>query len=76
MKNFLHAIDTRSKPVATVEEGYISTASCILANIAMKLGRTLVWDNQRQQVVDDSEANQLLARPYRRPWRHPHPINV
>jgi predicted dehydrogenase len=76
MKNFLHAIDTRSKPVATIEEGHISTASCILANIAMKLGRTLVWDKQRQQVADDTEANQLLARPYRRPWRHPDPINV
>jgi predicted dehydrogenase len=76
MKNFLHAIDTRSKPVATVEEGHISTASCILANIAMKVGRTLVWDNHGHQVVDDIEANQLLARPYRRPWRHPDPSNV
>jgi predicted dehydrogenase len=76
MKNFLYAIDTRSKPVATVEEGHISTASCILANVAMKLKRALVWDNQRQQVVDDIEANQLLARPYRGPWRHPDPLNV
>jgi predicted dehydrogenase len=76
MKNFLHAIDTRSKPVATVEEGHISTASCILANLSMKLGRTLVWDTHGHHVVDDIEANQLLARPYRRPWRHPDPINV
>jgi predicted dehydrogenase len=71
MKNFLHAIDTRSKPVSTIEEGYISTASCILANNAMKLGRTLTWDAQRQVVAKDEEANQLLARPYRQPWIHP-----
>ncbi len=71
MKNFLHAIDTRSKPVSTIEEGYISTASCILANNAMKLGRTLTWDGQAQQVVNDAEANRLLARPYRNPWKHP-----
>ena len=45
MKNFLQAIDARSKPVSTIEEGYISTASCILANNAMKLGRTLHWDS-------------------------------
>ncbi len=70
MKNFLQAIDTRSKPVSTIEEGYISTASCILANLAMKLGRTLQWDAQKQ-VVNDQEANRLLARPYRQPWRHP-----
>jgi predicted dehydrogenase len=76
MKNFLHAIDTRSKTVATLEEGYISTASCILANSAMKLGRTLSWDNQHQQVVNDVEADRLLARSYREPWRHPDPLNV
>jgi predicted dehydrogenase len=71
MKNFLHAIDTRSKPVSTIEEGYISTASCILANNAMKLGRTLTWDQQAQQVAGDPEANGLLTRPYRAPWVHP-----
>jgi predicted dehydrogenase len=76
MKNFLHAIDTRSKPVSTIEEGYISTASCILANNALKLGRTLHWDAGRQQITDDDEANKLLARPYRQPWQHPHMESV
>jgi predicted dehydrogenase len=71
MKNFLQAIDTRSKPVSTIEEGYISTASCILANNAMQLGRTLKWDSERQQVENDEEANRLLARKYRAPWVHP-----
>jgi predicted dehydrogenase len=71
MKNFLHAIDTRSKPVSTIEEGYISTASCILANNSVKLGRTLRWDERAQQVVGDPEADQLLSRPYRQPWIHP-----
>jgi len=76
MKNFLHAIDTRSKPVSTIEEGYISTASCILANNAMKLGRTLTWDERTQQVVGDPEANQLLTRAYRGPWVHPSLQNI
>jgi predicted dehydrogenase len=76
MRNFLHAIDTRSKPVSTIEEGYISTASCILANNAMKLGRTLTWDEKAQQVIGDPEANQLLSRPYRKPWIHPSVQNL
>jgi len=71
MQDFLAAIDSRGKPVADIEQGYISTASCILANNAMKLGRTLTWDPQKHQVVNDSEANRLLARPYRKPWIHP-----
>ncbi|MBV9678713.1 MAG: Gfo/Idh/MocA family oxidoreductase, partial [Acidobacteriaceae bacterium] len=76
MKNLLHAIDTRSKPVSTIEEGYISTASCILANNALTLGRTLHWDANAQQITNDEEANKLLARPYRQPWKHPFAENV
>jgi predicted dehydrogenase len=69
--DFLKAIGSRGKPVADIEEGHISTASCILANLAMKLGRTLVWDHEKQQVVGDEQANKLLRRPYRPQWVHP-----
>jgi predicted dehydrogenase len=71
MKDFLHAIESRGKPVADIEEGHISTASCILANLALRLGRTLTWDASKQQVVGDQQANELLRRPYRSPWVHP-----
>ncbi len=71
MKNFLAAIDSRGRPVSDIEEGYISAASCILANNALKLGRTLRWDPQAREVVGDDEANKLLARPYRGPWIRP-----
>jgi predicted dehydrogenase len=71
MKDFLKAITERGKPVADIEQGYISTASCILANLSMKLGRSLVWDPVAGQVVNDAEANRLLRRPYREPWVHP-----
>jgi predicted dehydrogenase len=76
MLDFLKAIATRGKPVADIEEGHISTASCILANMAVKLGRTLTWDPQKGQVVGDEEANRLLRRPYRQPWVHPEPESV
>src|SRR5260370_37243 len=68
MADWLNAIAKRGKPVADIEEGHISTASCILANLSMKLGRSLTWDAAKQRVVGDEEANKLLARPYRKPW--------
>lgn len=71
MKDWLSAIESRGKPVADVEQGHISTASCILANVAMELGRTLRWDAARGEVVGDEAANAKLARPYRAPWVHP-----
>ena len=76
MKDFLAAIDSRGKPVADIEEGHMSTASCILANLSMQLGRSLTWDREKGRIADDEEANRLLRREYRDPWKHPDPENV
>ena len=76
MKDFLSAISKRNKPVADIEQGYISTTACILANMSMQLGRSLEWDHAKGQVVGDEEANRLLRRPYRAPWVHPEPAKV
>ena len=71
MLNFLEAIQNKSRPIADIEEGHISTASCILANVSMKLGRPLVYDPKKKIIVGDVEATGLLKRPYRGPWEHP-----
>ncbi|WP_423148275.1 Gfo/Idh/MocA family oxidoreductase [Rubrolithibacter danxiaensis] len=76
MINFLEAIKNGNRPVADIEEGHISTASCILANLSMKTGRPLVYDPKTRQIINDPEANALLQRPYRQPWIHPHPDKV
>ena len=76
MKDFLGAIAQRSRPVADIEQGHISSASCIMANISQQLGRSLTWDAAKGQVAGDEEANRLLRRPYRAPWVHPEPETV
>jgi hypothetical protein len=76
MKNFLECIESRQKPVSDIEQGYMSTAACILGNISMGLGRALQWDHAAGRVVNDTEANALLRRPYRAPWVHPDPRSV
>ncbi|MGD0538388.1 MAG: Gfo/Idh/MocA family oxidoreductase [Verrucomicrobiota bacterium] len=73
MQDFLRNIASRGKPVADIEQGHISTASCILANHSMKLGRLLAWDPAKAEISGDAEANGLLRRPYRAPWVHPEP---
>ncbi len=73
MLDFLTAIDSRGRPVADIEQGYISTASCILANVAMDLQRTLTYDPKLRLVTGDPQANLQLRRPYRAPWQHPAP---
>ena len=71
MKDWLRAVESRGRPVADIEQGHISTTSCILANLSLRLGRSLTWDPEKQRVVRDEEANRLLRRPYRKPWVHP-----
>ena len=71
MRDFLSCIETRKRPVSDIEEGHISTAACILANNALKLGRTLAYDPTTGKVKGDDEATKLLTRPYRAPWVHP-----
>ncbi len=71
MRDFVAAIEQNRRPIADVEEGYISTSTAILANMAMDLGRPLRWDAKSQNVIGDDEANRRLLRPYRGPWIHP-----
>ena len=76
MLNFLHAIETKGHPVADIEEGHISTASCIMANMSMKTGRPVVYDPKKRIIVGDPEMTALLQRPYRQQWKHPDPNTV
>ena len=76
MKNFLESIASRGTPVADIEQGYMSATACILANLSMRLGRSLQWDHAKGVVVNDPEANKLLRRPYRSPWVHPEVTTV
>lgn len=71
MQDFLAAVASRGRPVADIEEGFLSTALCQLANIAFKVGRTVTWDDAHERFVADEEATRLLRRTYRKPWMYP-----
>jgi len=71
MNDLLQAIATRGTPVADIEQGYMSTAACVLANVSMELGRSVQWDHAGGMVTGDDQANRRLRRPYRSPWIHP-----
>jgi len=71
MLDFLSAIEKKGRPVADIEEGHISTASCIIANLSMQTGRPLVYDPSKRIITGDPEATALLKRKYRDPWKHP-----
>jgi len=69
MRDFVHALKTGTRPASDIEEGYVSTSICALANLSLKLGRPLTWNGE--SIVGDAQAQSMLARPYRAPWVHP-----
>jgi predicted dehydrogenase len=67
--NFLDCLKSRQKPNSDVETMHRSTSVGLLGVIAYKLGRKLRWDAPREQFLDDAEANKLLTKEYRKPWK-------
>jgi hypothetical protein len=66
--DFLNSVRTRSKPGADIEINCRSVTVCHLGNIAYWLGRPLQWDPQKEQFINDEQANRMLSRPMRSPW--------
>jgi len=68
-RDFLDAIRTRRRTVSHIETAQRSQTICCLSDIAIRLGRKLRWDPLKERVVGDAEANRLLSRSMRAPWR-------
>ena len=67
--DWLNAIRSRSKPICDVAIGHRSATVCHLGNIAYWIKRPLEWDPDQERFIDDDEANRMLQRPMRAPWR-------
>ena len=67
--NFLECVRSRRQPAAVVEAGHAATALSIVADVASRLGRRLRWDWKSESFINDEQANRMLNRPMRSPWR-------
>ncbi|NLH18353.1 MAG: gfo/Idh/MocA family oxidoreductase, partial [Phycisphaerae bacterium] len=68
-RDFLDCIKTRKDPYFPVDIGHRVSTICHLGNIALKLGRKLNWDPKEEKFVNDAEADAMLSRPMRSPWK-------
>jgi predicted dehydrogenase len=68
VRNFLDSVKSRQPPLADLVSGHRTSMACHLANIAMRVGRVVRWDEARNTIVDDAEAAALLSKTYRAPW--------
>jgi predicted dehydrogenase len=69
--DLLECIKTGGTPVCDIEIGHRSTNMSLLGMLSLKLGRSVEWNGEKEVCVGDEEANALLAREYREPWKYP-----
>ena len=66
--NWLDCIKSREEPISPVEKGHRACTVCLITHIAMKLGRKLIWNPEKEIFVNDNEANSMLSRTQRAPY--------
>jgi predicted dehydrogenase len=70
MKNFFDCVGSRKPPICDAEIGHRSVSVCHLGVIALRLGRKLNWDPDKESFVGDKDADGYLAREMRKPWTY------
>ena len=68
-KNWLEAIRGNKKTLCPAEVGHRSASICHLGNIGYRVGKPLEWDPVKETFTNNQEANKLLFREYRAPWK-------
>ncbi|MFN8002952.1 MAG: hypothetical protein U0X75_18275 [Acidobacteriota bacterium] len=69
VKNFLDCVESRKRPNSDIEIGHNSMIACHLANIAFRAKRRVNWDVENEKVIGDPEAQKLVSKEYRTPWK-------
>ncbi|HEY2931311.1 MAG TPA: Gfo/Idh/MocA family oxidoreductase [Acidobacteriota bacterium] len=69
--DFLESVKTGRRSLCDIEVGHRSTNMSLLGMLSLKLGRSIRWDGEKEEIIGDPEANKLLSRPYRAPWVYP-----
>ncbi len=69
--DFFDAIRADRRPNADIELGHMTASLCHLGNIATRLGVSLRFDPQTEQISNDADADRLVRRDYRQHWATP-----
>jgi predicted dehydrogenase len=67
-RDWLDSIKSRKPPFCEIEDGHRVATATHLANISLRVGRSVRWDPEKETIPGDNQAAAMLVRPYRKPW--------
>jgi predicted dehydrogenase len=68
-RNFMDCVKSRKETICPVEVAQRSDSICQLSDITIRLKRKMKWDPEKERFIGDSEADKMLTRSMREPWR-------
>jgi predicted dehydrogenase len=69
VRNFLSCVKSRKPTASHPELAHRAHTMVHCANLCLRLGRKLRWDPVAERFVGDEDANRMLSRTMRPPWR-------
>ncbi len=72
VRNFLDCVASRQQPVENLETGHFVSTVAHLGNIALRTKHQIMWDPDKETVIGDHAANELVQCVYRKPWKLPY----
>lgn len=69
--NFLECVKSRKETITPVEVAHRSISVGLLGEIAMTTKQTIQWDPDKEVIVNNAKASEMLMRKFRAPWKLP-----
>ncbi|MBL7038547.1 MAG: Gfo/Idh/MocA family oxidoreductase [Pirellulaceae bacterium] len=67
--NFIESVKNRQDAVSNIDDAVRSDVISHVSDIAIRMGRKIVWDPAKKEIIGDEQATRKLTRAYREPWR-------
>lgn len=68
LRNFIDAIRRKAEPESPIDSALRSDLISHMSNIAVRMGRKIRWDPEKETITGDAEAARMLGRSLRAPW--------
>lgn len=72
IRNFLDCVKSRQQPVLNLELAHHVSTVAHLGNIAFRTGHKVIWDAEKERIVNHPDADKLVGVTYRAPWKLPY----